>query len=197
MTQELFDTKTETDTEAEADQLSDATLVSQSAEGDASAFAVLVRRYTPLMRAYAARILPVGSPNTDDVLQEAFLAAWERLPELQDPDKLKSWLLRITGHKAIDFIRKNRVTDDVDDIDIVAPEHESPAARSQARAELAALNEALNALPLLQRQCWILREVSDYSYDDIAIEMHLPLSTVRGLLARARKTLLIKLELWR
>lgn len=113
------------------------------------------------------------------------------------PSKLKSLLLRITGHKAIDLVRKNHLTDDVDDMVVAAPAHESPAALAQTRAEITALQEARDTLPLLQRQCWILREVSDYSYDDIAIEMQIPLSTVRGLLAHARRTILIKLELWR
>ena len=52
-------------------------------------------------------------------------------------------------------------------------------------------------LPEDQRRCWTLRELAECSYGQIAEELDLPVSTVRGLLARARKTLLREMEEWR
>lgn len=56
--------------------LSDASLVERSADGDTVAFGVLIRRYGPHMRAYAARILGHGDGEADDAVQEAALQAW-------------------------------------------------------------------------------------------------------------------------
>lgn len=67
------------------DRVREETIVARAADGDTEAFSQLVHTYTPLMRGYARRILPVGSPHADDVVQEAFLAAWETLPLLSDP----------------------------------------------------------------------------------------------------------------
>lgn len=94
-------------------------------------------------------------------------------------------------------MRKNRIEEDLTNYDVAAPHQETPPARAQVRAEVEALGEALRSLPKSQRQCWLLCEISEYSYSQISDELHISHSTVRGLLARARKTLLTKLEPWR
>lgn len=174
----------------------DGIVAGRAADGDPVAFAVLVRRYAPIMRAYARRILS-GTADVDDVVQDAFITAWARLPELENPSKVKSWLMRITSHKAIDSIRATRPQIGIDDLDSPAPAHASPPRMAEARAGVEALRDALGDLPRAQRECWVLREVGGASYDEIADELGLTASTVRGLLARARKYILVRLEQWR
>ena len=176
--------------------LADQTLAGRAADGDAEAFAVLVRRYTPMMRAYARRILPTGA-DVDDVVQNAFVTAWRSLPDLEDTSRVKSWLMRITSRKALDQIRAAHETADVDAYDPPAPAVESPARIAEAHSGVEALRGALAELPEQQRRCWALREIGEYSYDEIAQQMNLPLSTVRGMIARARKTLIVRMEQWR
>lgn len=178
------------------DAADDRTLAGRAADGDTAAFAVLVRRYTPMMRAYARRILS-GSADVDDVVQDAFITAWDQLPNLEDQDRVKSWMMRITSRKAIDRIRATRVHSDLAEADVPSPDQLTPPRRVEARAGVAALSEALNQLPAAQRQCWVLRELGDYSYDEIADELGIPVSTIRGLLARARKDLIVRMEQWR
>ncbi|QAY60480.1 sigma-70 family RNA polymerase sigma factor [Microbacterium protaetiae] len=168
----------------------------RAADGDMAAFGVLVRRYTPMMRAYSRRILN-ASADVDDVVQEAFVTAWQRLPELDDPAKVKSWLMRIVSRKAVDRIRASRPQSDIDDLDHPAPAHASPARIAETHAGVEALRLVLQELPDEQRQCWVLREIAGYPYDEIAEQLELPLSTVRGLLARARKYIIIRMEEWR
>lgn len=174
----------------------DRIVAGRAADGDAEAFAVLVRRYAPLMRGYARRLLP-GNADVDDVVQESFLTAWEQLPGLEDPGRAKSWLMRITGRKAIDRIRAVRPHADVTELEIPAPAHDAPPVLAESRAQVAALGEALQHLPDAQRECWVLRELGEYSYDEIATELEIPVSTVRGLLARARKNIILRMEQWR
>lgn len=174
----------------------DRIVAGRAADGDTAAFAVLVRRYTPMMRAYARRILP-GTADVDDVVQDAFVTAWDQLPHLDDPGRVKSWLMRITSRKAIDRIRASRPLSDLSEADLPAPERTTPARQAEARAGLNALSDALNQLPDAKRECWVLRELGDYSYENIAAELGITTSTVRGLLARARKDLIVRMEQWR
>ncbi|MDP9027258.1 MAG: sigma-70 family RNA polymerase sigma factor, partial [Actinomycetota bacterium] len=53
-----------------------------------------------------------------------------------------------------------------------------------------ALRSALDALPQQQARVWVLRQLGNYSYDEIATELDIPVSTVRGALVQARKRIL-------
>jgi RNA polymerase sigma-70 factor (ECF subfamily) len=174
----------------------DSIVAGRAMDGDVEAFAVLVRRYTPMMRAYTQRMLN-ASADVDDVVQESFVTAWQRFGELEDPSKVKSWLMRIVSRKAVDRIRAIRPVVDIDELDRPAPLHASPSAVVEVRAGVAALGAALRELPDAQRECWVLREMGGYSYEEISEELGIPVSTARGLLARARKYILVRMEEWR
>ncbi|PPF58689.1 RNA polymerase subunit sigma-70 [Rathayibacter sp. AY1C2] len=175
---------------------SDATLAARAVDGDVQAFEQLARRHGALMRVYAAKLLG-SEAESEDVVQEAFLTGWRRLADLDSPAHIRNWLRRIVTHKAIDRIRVRRRHDDIDDWDPPAPPEHSPERIVEARLQLDAVWEALDRLPADQRRCWLLRETAGYSYQEIADALELPVSTVRGLLARARRFLLHELEAWR
>lgn len=178
------------------EQADDGIVAGRAADGDVAAFSVIVRRYTPMMRASTRRILN-GSAEVDDVVQEAFVTAWQRLPELEDPRKLRSWLMRIVGRKALDRLRASRPQVSTADIEHPAPAHAAPSRVAETRAGVDALNAALQRLTDAERECWVLREVGGYSYDEIGEAMDVPVTTVRGLLARARKHIIVRMEEWR
>lgn len=177
-------------------QADDYIVAGRAIDGDVEAFAILVRRYTPMMRAYTQRMLN-ASAEVDDVVQEAFVTAWQRFAELEDPSKVKSWLMRIVSRKAVDRIRARRPQVDIDEIERAAPLRTGPDAVVEARQGIAALSAALQELPDAQRECWVLREMGGYTYDEIAVELGIPVSTARGLLARARRYMITRMEEWR
>ncbi|WP_424936894.1 MULTISPECIES: RNA polymerase sigma factor [Bacteria] len=179
-------------------QADDRTVVGRAADGDAQAFAVLVRRYAPMLRAYARRIMG-SSASIDDIVQDAFVAAWQKLPELEQPEKVRGWLMRIVSRRAISELRADRGHLDLDAVpaQALAAVGESPARAVERRAELTALAAALGELPADQRECWVLREIGGSSYEEIAEDLGVPMSTVRGLLARARKYIITRMEGWR
>src|SRR6266705_2217098 len=82
-----------------------------------------------------------------------------------------------------------RATDE-DGVDMDLPDSSpGPEATLAQRQDLAALDDALNALPVEWRECLILREVETLSYKEIARIMDVPIGTVMSRLARARQVL--------
>jgi RNA polymerase sigma-70 factor (ECF subfamily) len=173
----------------------DALLVSRSTEGDSRAFEVLLRRYSRMMRAYARR-LTGSDADADDVVQDAFITAWNSLEALQDAQMVKSWLMRIVSRKAIDLIRSRRSESGLDGWDVAGPASVGPEYHALLHSQLTDVGKVLASLPELQRQCWILKEIGGYSYQDIADELGAPLPTVRGALSRARISLVRGMEGW-
>lgn len=162
---------------------SDGLLAGRAADGDSRAFGVLLRRHAPVLRAYVNRITRRPS-DTDDVLQEVALAAWQALPQLQNPDAVKGWLFRIAERQAFAMLRKQPPTAEIDE---ELPSTDDSLARFDDRD---LLRGALSRLPAQQARVWVLREVGGLSYDEIAEELDVPVSTVRGALVLARKKLL-------
>ncbi|WP_111718877.1 RNA polymerase sigma factor [Homoserinimonas sp. OAct 916] len=175
---------------------SDRILVGRAVDGDVRAFEALVRRYGLLIRVYAGRVLG-STADVDDVVQESLVQAWQHLPELMDPGAVKSWLMRIVSNKALDVLRRRREHGDITDHELRIPDDQIPTALVEKRSLEQALNAVLSDLPDQQRRCWVLREIGGYSYLEIGRNLDLPSSTVRGLIARARKNLIREMEGWR
>jgi RNA polymerase sigma-70 factor (ECF subfamily) len=185
-----------TPTQASLAPVPDATLAAGAQDGDVEAFQALIQRHAGLMRAYAARI--VGSVSeADDVVQNAFLIAWRQLDTLRDPAAVKAWFMRITSREAYAWVKKRPPEVHLDGYDTTQQERHQPESTAIRNAQLAALSAALDTLTEEQRRCWLLREVAELSYAEIAEEMDTPPSTVRGLLSRARASLTIQMEGWR
>lgn len=175
----------------------DRILAGRAGDGDLRAFEVLIVRYTPLMRGYARHLLG-STAESDDAVQQAFITAWQRLPSLADPGAVKPWLMRILNRKCLDHIRARKSAEPLDEARTLANRPDTdPEKVFEEVALRSALTTALAGLPDNQRRVWLMREVADYSYDDIAKELELPVSTIRGLLARARKSLAQEMEVWR
>src|SRR5215467_4135182 len=87
---------------------SDSELVKQSLEGSRDAFCWIVARYQSLVcsLAYSA----TGSLNeSEDLAQETFVTAWKQLADLREPEKLRSWLCRISRNLTYDaLLRQGR-----------------------------------------------------------------------------------------
>lgn len=173
----------------------DGILAIRAADGDERAFGVLVRRHSGYLLSFATRLL--GSrAEAEDCVQEALIVAWRRLPELREPERVRSWISTIVARKATDRLRSRR---NVDPIDADEPASTAPRPDEAAvvSSQLSALRAALDDLPLEQRTVWMLREVSGYGYDEIARELGVSTTAVRGRLARARATIWERMEDWR
>jgi RNA polymerase sigma-70 factor, ECF subfamily len=176
------------------DAASDSLLAERAADGDSAAFTVLVRRHGPYLRAFATRL--VGSAaDADDVVQDALIVAWHQLATLAEPAKVRSWLTSIVSRKATDLFRARKPSAELDD---ERPDDApDPERRAITSSRLDALGAVLASLPDGQRECWVLKEMGGYSYDEIAEQLGITPTTVRGKLARARATVIQEMEAWR
>lgn len=172
----------------------DAILAQRAADGDEQAFATIVRRHGPYLKAFATR-LAGSAADADDALQESLITAWNRLPELQEPARLRSWLSTIVSRKTTDRLRARRYADEVDES--IPALGSTPEQSAETSSQMDALAAVLKTLPLEQREVWLLKEVEGYSYDEIAERVGTTTATVRGRLARARASVLDRMTGWR
>lgn len=164
----------------------DAFIVGRAVDGDVRAFTVLLRRYSAVLRRYINRITR-NPADTDEVLQEVFVIAWQQLPSLRNPDQVRAWLIKIASREALRHVTSARVHDEItDDIATV----DGPDCRIEQLDLDQALRSALDALPQQQARVWLLREVGGFTYEEIATELGVSHATVRGALAQARKRIL-------
>ena len=174
----------------------DGILAARAADGDTRAFEALMNRHGSLMRVYAAKILG-STAEADDVVQDVFIQAWRQLDRLADPTAVRSWLMRMVGNRSIERIRRRKDLVNIEDWDAPVASHETPERIVEIRLQMGELAAVVAGLPAGQRQCWVLRELGGISYADIAEELDVPISTVRGQLARARRRIIQEMEAWR
>ncbi|HEX2298615.1 MAG TPA: RNA polymerase sigma factor [Pseudonocardiaceae bacterium] len=177
-------------------ELDDATLVARAREGDTRAFEALVRRYQRQLYHLALRITG-WSGDAEDVVQEVFLTAWRRLPEIRDDAALPGWLYRTTTNRCLNLLRRSRPTAELDETTPTQAPAEDPQRAAEASQQVRALTAALARLSPKQRAAWLLREVHGRSYEEIADALATTPHAVRGRLARARVQLAELMQTWR
>lgn len=167
----------------------DAELVVRALRGDASAFEVLVRRYT--RAAHAVALAVVKEPaDAEDVVQDAFIRALERLEDCREQSKFGSWFLRIVRNRA-HSVRRYLGVREATPLDSVSPVSRRPdpereTDRSRLRSDLLA---ALSTLTEVQRQVVLLHDLEGWKHREIGELLELPEGTVRAHLFHARRTL--------
>lgn len=92
---------------------SDAELVRASCRGDKRAFVDIVPRHQAMICGIALGILDDFAAS-EDVGQEAFLTAWQRIHDLRDPERLRGWLAQIARNAALGYLRRKRDHDPLD-----------------------------------------------------------------------------------
>jgi RNA polymerase sigma-70 factor (ECF subfamily) len=142
-----------------------ATLVAAARRGDAAAFSALVAAH--LRAAYFAALAIVGQPSdAEDVAQDAFLTAFERLETCREPERFSGWLLRIVRNRALNWLEHRRVRERKVETEPgpapVGPEVEDPDLRDTLLAALAQLTPA-------QREVLLLHELEGWSHAEIAV----------------------------
>jgi RNA polymerase sigma-70 factor (ECF subfamily) len=157
---------------------------------DRACFAELVRQTEPRLRRLLGRLARSGS-DVDDLLQETYLRAWNRVADFRGESSLTTWLTRIALNVAANARRGRRPATGLPDeaIDRRASGPTPPDETLQA-----VYAEALDALPDELRVPFVLHETEGRSYAEIAALLEWPTGTVMSRLHRARQTLLAQVR---
>jgi RNA polymerase sigma-70 factor (ECF subfamily) len=147
-----------------------------------------------------ARWLTGDSADAEDVTQESCIRALRAIEQAQSAHP-RAWLMAIVRNTAFTWMARNRpqrviVTDDVEMFsrETCAPAQATPEENVIANADAAALERAIDALPLAYREALVMREFGDLSYREIAEAVGAPVGTVMSRLARARALLIAALR---
>jgi RNA polymerase sigma-70 factor (ECF subfamily) len=139
---------------------------------------------------YAYRLAGTAA-DAEDLTQEAFRKAIDRLPQLRDPERAKAWLFRILRNAYLHRVRDARRHRSVP-LDAVGDLPERPP-EEPPDIEPARLQEALDDLDEVFRTPLILFHFEEFSYADIAEQMGIPIGTVMSRIARGRAYLRTRL----
>ncbi len=163
-----------------SERTSDAELVRRGRDGDSWAHEMIYRRYAALVGTTARRLLRDAS-DVDDVVQETFLIAFEKLDRLAEPAALRGWLAQIAVSRVHRRFRWRKVTRLFSDSEPGAclEDQASSDASPEHRAELALIDRALHKLPIKLRTPWVMRHVVGLGLDDIALACDCSLATVK------------------
>ncbi len=166
-------------------------IVHRVLDGDLASFELIMRRYNQRLFRVARSILG-DDGEAEDVLQEAYVRAFEHLGQFEGRSKFSTWLTRIAVHEAAARRRKRRRVRPLQSGDSEDPrmmiERHSPDGETEAgRRELGAvLGSALDALPADSRAVFMLRVVEGLSTEETAECLQLTPSNVKVRLHRAR-----------
>jgi RNA polymerase sigma factor (sigma-70 family) len=164
-------------------------LVRRASGGDMQAFVALTRRFQHV--AFGSALALVRDfQKAEDVVQEAFLAAWSALPSLAEPKAFPGWLRGIVRHHAFRVLRRKDLQElPLADADQVAAEEPAPDHRLEQRQRAAAVMAAMAELPDELREPAMLFFAHECSHQDIANFLGLSAATVNNRLHAARTKL--------
>jgi RNA polymerase sigma-70 factor (ECF subfamily) len=164
-------------------------LLHRAQAGDVKAFVELTRGYQHL--AFGSALALVHDlQQAEDIVQEAFLAAWSALPKLAEPAAFPAWLRGIVRHQAYRVLRRPHLEAvPLDEASEVASGAPTPERRLEQRREAASALAAIAGLPAPLREPATLYYVHECSHQDIALFLGIPATTVNNRLHRARSLL--------
>lgn len=164
----------------------DAQLVARALTGDSDTYGTLVQRHQAAMYRHA-RGMGLDHDTSLDLVQEAFIRAWDRLQDCRDGAHYRSWVFRICRNLCLDELRNvRRRTVPMSDMDDV----ESIADTRQNGGELTlVLRAALESLPVALREAFLLKHDAGYTYEEIAEISDASPSAVKMRVHRARESL--------
>jgi RNA polymerase sigma-70 factor (ECF subfamily) len=184
-------------------QPDESVLVEKAKAGDQQAFTDLVSRYQRKIYRLAKNITR-NDEDAEDVLQEAFLKAYEHLNGFEGNSKFYTWIVRIAVNEALMKLRKRRGDREVSlDEPLGLGEEEvkreiavwedNPEQRYSREEMQQILNEAVDGLKEDFRTVFVLRDIEELSTEETAEALNISIPAVKSRLLRARLALREKL----
>lgn len=167
--------------------IAEADLVRRAQEGDRSAFEVLYRTHVERIHATLWRIAGGVTARAEELTQDAFVRAWQKLPGFRGESAFATWLHRLAVNVALMDLRARRGREDLEygdaGMDVLAED-----AGPQPGTGLD-LERAVAALPERSRAVLILFDIEGWKHEEIATELDIAVGSSKAHLHRARTLL--------
>ncbi len=184
--------------DASESSLQDDKLVKSAVKGDQEAFKKLVNKYQKPLYFHVLKMVKEHE-QVEDLIQEAFVKAFDNLATYNTDYAFSTWLYRITTNHTIDYLRKKKLkTTSINDpvktkegeMQIELGDKQAETDRDIIRSQRQKIiHHAINNLPEKYRVVIQLRHIEELSYQEISEQLDLPLGTVKAHIFRAREML--------
>ena len=173
----------------------DASLVKRAREGDYEAFETLFERHRLLVYRFAYQMTN-RRDDAEDMVQEAFVRAYQNLHRYRDEAKFTTWLLRIVTNLCTDQARMHKRRDNLEQQEaggalewMTVGSTEDPITNLEEERRKKVLRTALNALPSHHRTMIVLRDLEEREYPEIAEILGCTIGGAKLRVLRARRAL--------
>ncbi|MFK7950251.1 MAG: RNA polymerase sigma factor [Saprospiraceae bacterium] len=127
--------------------------------------------------------------EAEDVVQEVFIKVWNMRDTWSNYANLQGWTMQMTKNKAIDKTRsKHRKTTSLDGVYNMPQTGKSPEQSAVLSDTMQQIKKLMSTLPEKQRNVMQLRDFDQFTYQEIAETLNIPMNHVKVNLSRARKT---------
>ncbi len=174
---------------------SDAALVRRARDGEFDAFETLFERHRTLVYRFAYQMVP-RRDDAEDIVQEAFVRAYQNLDRYRDEAKFTTWLLRIVTNLCTDQARMSQRRTSLEQQEaqgaldwMTIGTTEDPVQNLEEDRRKVALRKALLALPNHHRTVIILRDIEEREYTEIAQILSCTIGGAKLRVLRARRAL--------
>jgi len=161
-------------------------VVKKACKGDAAAQAWLYQQYSKAMFNICIRMAATRN-DAEDLLQDAFIIAFNKIHQLKEADQFGGWVKRIVVNECIKYTKKNILVKDVDEgsLENIAEEE----TEWWTTVDMGIIHNEIKALPEGCKQVFNLYVIEDYSHRDIAQELNISESTSKSQYHRAKNLL--------
>lgn len=162
-------------------------LIEQVVAGDVESFRGLVERHQRRVYGFV-RSLMRRSPDAEDLVQEVFVAAFRKLSSFDaEQSQFSTWLLTIARNRCLNHLKRSTVATSAE-IEVEARTAQ-PVDLMLSREFHSRLDAALDKLPFEQRTAFVLAEIEELSYAEIAHIEEVELGTIKSRVSRAKQRL--------
>ncbi len=123
-----------------------------------------------------------------DIVQDVFLKLWQKRESLANIDNIEAYAMRMARNRCLDKIRANKVIPlDVESEKVLNKKAEDVQLKYELNETAGQIKKLIYQLPEIQRTVMLLRDIEQYSYDEIANMTDLKVNAIRVNISRARK----------
>ena len=176
--------------------ISDEKLAELYADGNESAFAVLIERHLPAVCGFARKYVG-DADKAEDIAQETFVKVWKNIKTFDTKRNLRSWLFTIAKNTALDYLKKKKVlpfanfTSDegYNPFEEIPEDKILPDELLEQKDAAKQLEEKLEKIPEQYRIILTMRYMDDLTLHEIADVLDLPYNTIKSQHGRALQSL--------